>query len=115
MSNAKNTVHLLGHLGKDVELQDFSSGSKKATISLATSDFYKNADGELVSNTQWHNVVAWGKTAEFMSNTLSKGEQVAITGSINYRSYKDKNGENRTITEILVSSFSKVSKSAKSA
>ena len=111
MQLLKNHVQLIGHAGKEVEIFSFDSGKKKASISLATSQSYKNASGEYVTNTQWHNIVAWGNTAEAMEKTIKKGDQVVITGSLNYRSYEDKTGATRTTTEILVTEFYRVNKS----
>ena len=111
MNAIKNTVQLIGNLGKDVTITIFESGSKKASVSIATTTYHKNAKGELVKNTQWHNLVAWGRNAELMAQVLEKGSQVAITGSLSTRIYEDKNKVTRTITEIMVDEFMKISKS----
>ena len=100
MNALKNSVQLIGHLGQDPEIVNLESGSKLAKFSLATSDSYKNAKGEKVEDTQWHNIVAWGKTAEIVENYLAKGKQVAIEGKLVHRSYENKEGEKRYITEI---------------
>ena len=100
----------MGNLGKEVELRTFSTGMKKASTTLATTEFYKNQKGELVKNTQWHNLIAWGKTAENMGSQLTKGNTIAIHGSIQHRSY-EANGQSKQITEILVDEFIKISKS----
>ena len=71
-----------------------------AKFSIATTDSFKNAKGEKVDDTQWHNIVAWGKTAEIVENYLTKGKQVAIEGKLTHRSYETKEGEKRYITEI---------------
>ena len=110
MNAIKNTVQLIGNLGKDVAITVFESGSKKASVSIATTTYHKNAKGELVKNTQWHNLVAWGRNAELMAQVLEKGNQVAITGSLSTRLYEDKNKVTRTITEIMVDEFMKISK-----
>jgi single-strand DNA-binding protein len=112
MKVLNNSVQLIGHLGKDVEVKVFESGSKMARISLATTDMYKNQNGEQVSQTQWHTLVAWGKTAELMANSLTKGSQVAINGALNYRTYTDRDGQRRTIAEINVNDFLTVRQSA---
>ena len=101
----RNSVDLIGHLGNDVKMMEFSGGSKKAQLSLATSTSYKNAKGELVKDTQWHNLVAWGTLADNMGKLLKKGSQIAVHGSIAYRSYKDADGNDRYITEIKVDNF----------
>ena len=103
--NVRNNVQLIGNLGKDVEIKKFDSGKIKAKISLATSDFYKNDKGEKVQETEWHNIVAWGKVAENMNTILSKGSEVLIKGKIQSRSYKDKEDNAKYITEIVASDF----------
>lgn len=110
MKSLKNHVQLIGNTGKDVELKTFESGSKKASVSFATTDYYKNAKGELVSQTQWHNLVAWGRNAEFLSKAVQKGDQLVVKGSINYRNYEDKSGISRHYTEILVDEFLRTTK-----
>lgn len=113
MRTLKNQVQLIGHTGKDVELMTFDSGNKKASVSFATTDYYKNTKGELVTQTQWHNLVAWGKSAELLEKAVAKGDQLVIKGSINYRTYEDKSGATRSITEILINEFFKTTKSPK--
>ena len=100
MNALKNSVQLIGYLGQDPEIVNLESGSKLAKFSIATSDSYKNAQGEKVEDTQWHNVVAWGKTAEIVENYLVKGKQVAVEGKLIHRSYETKEGEKRYISEI---------------
>ena len=112
MNAIKNTVQLLGNLGKDVAITEFEGGSKKASVTLATTTYHKNAKGELVKNTQWHNLIAWGRNAELMAQLLEKGNQVAVTGSLSTRIYEDKNKVSRTITEIVVDEFMKISKTS---
>ena len=88
MNTLINNVHLIGNLGKNVELKNFDSGSKKASFPLATTESYKNTKGEYVKNTQWHNVIAWGRNAELIAKALEKGSKVAIQGTLNYRTYE---------------------------
>lgn len=107
MNTLINSVHLIGNLGMDVEIKNFESGSKKASFSLATTENVKNNKGEYIKNTQWHNIIAWGRNAELMSKALAKGNRVAIQGTINYRSYQDKAGVIKYITEIIASDFMK--------
>ncbi|MBP7642932.1 MAG: single-stranded DNA-binding protein [Saprospiraceae bacterium] len=107
----KNLVTLIGHLGNDVKVTAFKGGSKKAAVSMATTSSYKNAKGEYVKETQWHNLIAWGNLAESMGKYLAKGTQVSVDGSIMYRTYKDANGVERYITEIKVDNFIKLEKS----
>jgi single-strand DNA-binding protein len=107
MQVLKNNVQLIGNLGQDVQMINFDSGSKKANVTLATTDYYKNKNGEMVKQTQWHRLVAWGSKAELMARLLQKGSKVAISGSIEYKNYTDKSGQERYTTEIKVSDFLK--------
>lgn len=98
----RNKVTLIGHTGKEVEIFNFENGSRKASVTLATNDYYINANGEKVEETQWHNLVAFGKTAEIMEKYMPKGKEIAIEGKLVYRSYDDKDGVKRMIPEIRV-------------
>ncbi|KAA2218942.1 MULTISPECIES: single-stranded DNA-binding protein [Maribacter] len=100
MNALKNKVQLIGNLGQDPEIVTMENGTKLAKFSLATTESYKNAKGEKVDDTQWHNIVAWGKTAEIVENYLTKGKQVAVEGKLTHRSYETKEGDKRYITEI---------------
>jgi len=100
MNALRNRVQLIGNLGNDPEIINLDGGSKLAKFAVATNETYKNAKGEKVTDTQWHNVVAWGKTAEIVENYLNKGKEVAIEGKLTTRSYETKEGEKRYITEI---------------
>ena len=100
MNALRNKVQLIGNLGNDPEIVNLDSGNKLAKFSIATNETYKNAKGEKVTDTQWHNVVAWGKTAEIVENYLTKGNEVAVEGKLTHRSYENKEGEKRYITEI---------------
>ena len=77
------------------------NGKKLAKFAIATNQSYKNAQGEKVTDTQWHNVVAWNKTAEIIEKYLSKGKEVALEGKLSTRSYQTKEGEKKYITEII--------------
>ncbi len=110
MSNIKNSVQLIGNIGKDITVTTFDSGSKKASITLATNDYYTNNKGEKVKQTEWHNLVAWGNIADFMAESLTKGSEVAITGKLSSRSYQDKDGVTRYVTEVIVNEFYKLSR-----
>ncbi|MEZ5014640.1 MAG: single-stranded DNA-binding protein [Chitinophagales bacterium] len=103
MSSIKNKVQLIGHLGKDPEVKVFGGNKKLTRFSIATNETYKNANGEKVTETQWHNVVAWGKTAEIAAKYLQKGSEVAIEGKLLNDNYTDKNGVKRYNTEVQVS------------
>ncbi|RRQ46402.1 single-stranded DNA-binding protein [Chryseobacterium sp. SC28] len=98
----RNKVTLIGHTGKEVEVFTFENGSKKAKVSLATKDFYINAAGEKVEETQWHNLVAYGKTVEIMEKYVPKGKEIAVEGKVTYRSYDHKDGTKHFLTEIRV-------------
>ena len=100
MNALKNKVQLIGNLGNDPEVIILENGKKLAKFSMATNESYKNAKGERVTETQWHNVVAWGKTAEIVENYLMKGKEVAVEGKLTSRSYETQDGEKRYITEI---------------
>lgn len=100
MNALKNKVQLIGNLGQDPEIVTMENGTKLAKFSLATTESYKNAKGEKVDDTQWHNIVAWGKTAEIVENYLTKGKQVAVEGKLTHRTYETKEGDKRYITEI---------------
>ena len=101
MNTLRNKVQLIGNLGNDPEVITLESGKKLAKISIATNDSYKNAEGEKVTDTQWHNVIAWNKTAEIMEKYLQKGNEVAIEGKLTSRSYEDKDGVKKFVTEIV--------------
>ena len=101
MNTLRNKVQLIGNLGNNPEIITLESGKKLAKISIATNEIYKNAQGEKVTDTQWHNVIAWNKTAEIIEKYLEKGNEVAIEGKLTSRSYEDKDGTKKYITEIV--------------
>jgi single-strand DNA-binding protein len=105
MNALKNSVQLIGYLGNDPEILNLDNGTKLAKFTLATSDSYKNAQGEKIEDTQWHNIVVWGKMAELVENFLIKGKQVALEGKLMHNSYENKEGEKRYITEIKCNEF----------
>ncbi len=98
---AINKVILIGNLGKDPELRYTASGTAVASFSLATSERFKNRNGEQQERTEWHNIVAWANLAEICGKYLAKGRQVYIEGRIQTRSYDDRDGNKRYITEIV--------------
>ena len=102
MNNLRNKVQLIGHLGNNPEIVNLDAGKKLAKFSIATNESYKNAKGETIKETQWHNLVAWGKTAEIIEKYLQKGSEVAIEGKLVNKNYDDKDGNKRYITEIVV-------------
>jgi single-strand DNA-binding protein len=96
-----NKVILVGNVGKDPVIRYFDKGVAKATFPLATSETYTNQQGETITSTEWHNIVLWRSLAEVAEKTVKKGTQVYIVGKIKTRSYVDKDGVNKYITEIL--------------
>jgi len=102
MNNLRNRVQLIGNLGQDPDMKTLESGKKVAHFTLATNEDFKNGDGQKVSETTWHNLVAWNGLADFASKYLKKGKQVAVEGRIVYRSYEDKKGVTKYITEIVL-------------
>jgi single-strand DNA-binding protein len=101
MNTLKNRVQLIGNLGQDPETKTLESGKKVVKFTLATSESFKNGEGQKVNETTWHNVVAWNGIADVAGKFLKKGGQVCVEGRIVYRSYEDKNGVTKYITEIV--------------
>ena len=102
MNSLRNKVQLIGRLGQEPEIITLDSGKKLAKFSIATNEKYKKASGEIVNDTQWHNLVAWNKTAEIIEQYVTKGKEIAIEGKLTSRSYEDKEGQKRYVTEIVV-------------
>ena len=102
MNALRNKVQLIGNLGGNPEVTTLDSGKKLAKFSIATNETYKNSLGEKITDTQWHNVIAWNKTAEIIEKYVSKGSEIAVEGKLVTRSYEDKEGMKRYITEIVV-------------
>jgi single-strand DNA-binding protein len=96
-----NKVILVGNVGKDPVVRYFDKGVAKASFPLATSETYTNQQGETITSTEWHNIVLWRALAEVAEKTVKKGAQLYIVGKIKTRSYVDKDGNNKYITEIL--------------
>lgn len=103
MNALRNKVQLIGRLGQDPEMKTLDSGKKVAHFNLATNENYKSADGNKIEETTWHSIVAWNGLAELSSKYLKKGKEVCIEGRISYRSYTDKNGVPKSVTEIVAS------------
>lgn len=102
MKSIKNNVQLIGRLGNDPELRTFDSGKKMVSFSMATNDTYYNNKGEKITDTQWHNIVAWGKKADVIDGYLKKGSEIAVQGKLVNRKY-EKDGVTKYITEISLS------------
>lgn len=98
----RNKVQLIGNVGQDPEIKNLEGGKKVANLTIATNEIYYKENGEKVEQTEWHRVTAWGKPAEIIEKYVTKGKEVAIEGKLTHRSYDDKNGEKRYITEVIV-------------
>ncbi len=103
MNSLKNKVNLIGNLGFNPEIKTFDDGKKLAKVTLATNESYRNQKGDRVDDTQWHNLVAWGKTAELLQKYTKVGSKIAVEGKLVNRSYQDKGGQKKYVTEIQVS------------
>ena len=101
MSTLRNHVQLIGNLGNTPEIINLENGGKLAKFSLATNETYTNKKGEKVTDTQWHNIVAWNNTATIIEKFLDKGKEVAISGKLTSRSWEDQDGNKRYITEVV--------------
>jgi|TARA_R110002012_G_scaffold319977_1_gene542003 single-strand DNA-binding protein len=101
MSTIRNKVQLIGNVGREPEIVNLESGKKLAKFSVATNESYKNGNGERITDTQWHNIVAWGKTAELVEKYVNKGKEVGVEGKLTNRSWDDKEGNKRYITEVI--------------
>lgn len=102
MSRIRNKVQLIGNVGNEPEIIQLDSGAKLAKLSIATNESYNNKQGEKVTETQWHNIVAWNKTAELIEKYVEKGKQIAIEGKLTHRSYEDQEMNTRYVTEVVV-------------
>src|SRR5690606_34284886 len=97
----KNSVQLIGHVGQEPEIKNLEGGKKLANISIATNEVYYKENGDKVEQTQWHRVTAWGKTADIIERFVTKGKEIAIEGKLTHRSYDDKDGNKRYVTEVI--------------
>ncbi len=102
MNSLRNRVQLIGNLGSDPEVKTLEGNKKVARLSLATNDEYTDKSGQKVKQTQWHQLVVWGKLAETCEKYLNKGKEIAIEGKITYRTWDDKDGKTHNMTEIVV-------------
>ncbi len=112
MNTLKNKVQLLGRLGNAPEIRTTQNGNKLAKMSLATNEYKRNADGTKTETVQWHSLIAWGSEAEIAEKYLQKGAEIMVEGKLQYRSYTDKTGAQRTATEIEVASLLMLDKKA---
>jgi single-strand DNA-binding protein len=102
MKSLRNTVHLIGRLGNDPEINEFTTGNRKAILSLATTESYLSKEGKKVENTQWHRLVVWGPKVKTVEQYLKKGMEIGVDGSLSYLNWEDKEGKKHSLTEILV-------------
>jgi len=102
MNALKNKVQLIGNLGNIPEIKNTENGKKLARFSIATNETYHNSKGEKVTETTWHNLVAWGKLADLAEKYLQKGTEIVIEGKLINRSYNDKEGTKKHISEVQV-------------
>tara|TARA_B110000967_G_scaffold86238_1_gene88805 strand:+ start:4761 stop:5093 length:333 start_codon:yes stop_codon:yes gene_type:complete len=110
MNTLRNKVQLIGNLGNDPEIITLESGKKLAKFSLATNENYKDANGDKQTKTDWHNLIAWNKTAEIVEKYVTKGKEIAIEGRLANRSWDDKDGNKRYSTEVVVNELLMFSK-----
>jgi single-strand DNA-binding protein len=102
MNALRNKVQLIGRLGDKIEVKTLESGKVVGRVNIATNEVYRNAKGEKVTETTWTNLVIWGKNAEILDKYTDKGSEIAVEGKLSNRSYTDKNGEKKYITEVVV-------------
>ncbi len=105
MNNLVNKVQLIGRLGSDPEVRSLDNGRKMAKFSIATDESYRDSTGNKVENTQWHNIIAWGPTAEYAEKYLKKGQLLALEGKLVSNTYTDKEGNKRYSTDVHASEF----------
>lgn len=101
MTTLRNKVQLIGNVGNAPEIRNLENGKKLASFSIATKNFYRTTKGEKVQDTQWHQIVCWGKTADLVENYLTKGKEIAIEGKLASRAYETNDGSRKYVTEII--------------
>ncbi|MFM2360337.1 MAG: hypothetical protein RLY16_2330 [Bacteroidota bacterium] len=109
----RNKVQLIGNLGNAPEVKTLESGKKMVRFSVATNETYRSSQGEKVSETQWHNIIAWGKVADIAEKFLTKGREIALEGKLINRSYTDKEGNKKYVTEVQVNELLMLGEKAK--
>lgn len=102
MNNLRNKVQLIGFVGQDPEIKTLENGRIMAIISMATNEFYFDENNIKIEQTEWHRVIAWGKTAEIIQKYVLKGKEIAVEGKLIHRRYEDKSGEKKSITEVVI-------------
>lgn len=108
MNTLRNRVQLIGNLGTTPEVKNLEGGKKMVRLVIATNETFKNQKGEKVTETTWHNVIAWGTQAEFAAKYLEKGTEIAIEGKLKNNNYTDKDGVKRYVTDIVVNEFTMI-------
>lgn len=102
MNALRNKVMLVGNLGQDPDIKTLEGGKKVVHFTLATKEDYKNSEGQKVKETTWHNITAWNGLAEIASKYLKKGNEVLVEGRLVYRTYEDKQGATKYVTDIVL-------------
>jgi single-strand DNA-binding protein len=102
MNALRNRVQLIGHVGQEPEIKILEGGKKVAKFSIATNESYYNENKEKVTDTQWHNIIAYGKTAEIIESFVTKGKEIGLDGKLTHRNWEDKDGIKRTYTEVVL-------------
>jgi single-strand DNA-binding protein len=102
MNSLRNKVQLIGNLGNNPEVKVLNNNRKMVRLSLATTDSYRDADGKKITDTQWHNIVAWGNVANIIEKYMKKGDEIAVEGRLIHRSYEDKSGTTKYISEVVI-------------
>ncbi len=105
MNDLRNSVQLIGDLGKNVDFKQLENGNALARVSIGTKEVFKNSKGEKKVDLQWHNLVGWGKVAEIMQVLFEKGKKVAVKGKLRHRTYEDKEGKVCYLSEVVVNEF----------
>ncbi len=105
----------MGNLGKDPEVREFEGGKRRARFSLATTEQFSFGNGNSKEDTQWHQVTAWGKSADEVMQMLKKGSRISLDGRLVHGSYEGKDGQKRYFTEVVMNNFSVVERSANAA
>lgn len=107
-----NRVQLMGNLGKDPELREFEGGKKRVRFSLATTEHFSFGNGNSKEDTQWHQITAWGRSAEDVIAQLKKGSRISLEGRLVHGSYETKEGQKRYYTEVVMNQFHVVERKA---
>ena len=110
MNALRNKVQLIGHVGQAPEIKTLEGGKKVANITIATNEVYYKENGDKVEQTEWHRVAAWGKVADIIEKYVNKGKEIAIEGKLTHRSYDDKDGNKRYVTEVVANEILLLSK-----